>query len=350
MGTEAERQGPATQGGSPVRRPPELSAALLADEVEGRGLAVTWVHHAYFRTVVEGVIVGFWCARTSVVSSVAEMTSSRKDLTARLLRDAGFSVVPSRTYPADQLELGLTTAFELGVSLVVKPGRGRQGRGVTVGVDGVDELRTAWEDARAVDPRRVVVEAQVSGREIRFLVVGGRSIAAVEKRPPSVTGDGEHTIAELVGLANRSRAENRHLRAYPLELDEWRLGRLAARGLGPDSVPRAGERVRLDQKASLSEGGESIDVTDRVHPSYHELAGRVADAFPGLGVAGVDIICQRPEHQAGDDHVVVEVNSMPGLGPHHFPLIGASRDVASPIVTYTLEVAAAIGRMGAVGP
>ncbi len=344
MATEPSADRPHQPGPVRERKPPELSARLLAEEVEARGLTVTWVHHAYFRTTVDGVVVGFWCARTNVVSAVADMTSGRKDLAHGLLRDAGFNVPDQRTYYASELDAAIEGAFELAPSLVVKPARGRKGRGVTVGVTSIDEFRSAWQEALQVDPVRVVVEGQVSGREVRFLVVGGQTVAAVEKRPPTLVGDGARTIAELVEEASERRRDNEHLRSYPLELDAWRLAGLEAAGLTPGTVLAAGQAVVLDRKASLVTGGESIDVTDTVHPSYKDLAGRIADAFPGLGIAGVDIVTHAPEAPVGD-HVVLEVNSMPGLGPHHYPLHGTHRNVAAPIVEYTLAVVRGSGRL-----
>ena len=318
-------------------RSPELSAQLLAEEVERCGYVVTWVHYAYFRTVVEGVVIGFWCARTDAVSAVAAMTSGRKDLTVELLRDAGFPVADSRTYYVDEWDDAAAGAFEQGPSLVVKPAWGRRGRGVTVGVATADELRTAWETATSVDPVRVVIERQVEGRELRLLVVGGRTLAVAEKRPPTLIGDGQQTVEELIDEANQRRAANRHLTAYPLELDTWRRSRLEAVGLSPTSVLEAGRRLVVDPKASLIDGGHSIDVTDAVHLSYLDLAAEVTAAFPGLGVAGIDIIVGDPTSPVAPDDAIIEVNSMPGLGPHHFPMEGRSRDVAGPIVDHTLR-------------
>ena len=318
-------------------RSPELSAQLLAEEVERRGHEVAWIHYAYFRTVVDGAVIGFWCARTDAVSAVAAMTSGRKDLTVDLLRGAGFPVAGSRTYYVDEWDDAANRAFDQGPSLVVKPAWGRRGRGVTVGIATADELRTAWEAATAVDPVRVVIERQVQGRELRLLVVGGRTLAVVEKRPPTLVGDGEHTIEELIDQVNQRRAANRHLAAYPLELDAWRRSRLTAEGLSPLSVLAAGRRLVVDPKASLVGGGDSVDVTDVVHPSYLDLAVEVVAAFPGLGVAGIDVIAGDPASPVDPHDAIIEVNSMPGLGPHHFPMEGRPRDVAGPIVEHTLR-------------
>ena len=48
----------------------------------------------------------------------------------------------------------------------------------------------------------VVVETYVAGNDYRCLVIGGKVAAIAERVPASVTGDGEHTVRELVDIAN----------------------------------------------------------------------------------------------------------------------------------------------------
>ena len=48
----------------------------------------------------------------------------------------------------------------------------------------------------------VVVESYVTGNDYRCLVIGGKVAAIAERVPASVTGDGEHTVRELVDIAN----------------------------------------------------------------------------------------------------------------------------------------------------
>ena len=65
-------------------------------------------------------------------------------------------------------------------------------------------MRAAYEPARRRDAGsgNVVVETYLTGNDYRVLVIGGRVAAVAERVPASVTGDGEHTVRELVEIAN----------------------------------------------------------------------------------------------------------------------------------------------------
>jgi len=96
--------------------------------------------------------------------------------------------------------------------------------------------------------------------------------------------------------------------------------------------------VVLDHKGGISTGGESVDLTDDVHPSFKEVAVRATRAVPGLDVAGVDIITVDPRQPAAPGtYIVCEINHDPGIDIHHFPIHGSPRDVAGAMVDYHLS-------------
>ena len=85
-------------------------------------------------------------------------------------------------------------------------------------------------------------------------------------------------------------------------------------------LPR-GRQVRLLEVANLSCGGDSVEITRRVHRSFKALAARVAKALD-LRFAGVDLLTADITLPL-QEYVVLEVNSAPGLdhyaaaGPRH---------------------------------
>jgi cyanophycin synthetase len=167
------------------------------------------------------------------------------------------------------------------------------------------------------------------------LVIGGRVVAASRRDPAQVTGDGRHTIAELVEIVNRDprRGDDHATVLSKLVLDPIALQVLDEQGYSFASVPQAGHRVLIRRNANLSTGGTASDVTDRVH---HEVAARSVEAarIIGLDVAGVDVIAQdigRPlEEQSG---VIIEVNAAPGLRMHLEPSSGTPRPVGESIIS-----------------
>lgn len=320
-----------------------LSSELLALEVERRGYEPRWIRRSLFVAEMDGTVQGFNLTRCNITSTIAREITSSKRLTRRVLRDAGLSIADGRIYTSDQLDKALADIDAWPV--VIKPLSSRASKGVTIGIRTEDEFRQAWKTARA---GRLIVEQQFTGQEARLFTVGGVGIAACGHRRPNVTGDGTSTIAELAAAKQAERDLNPHLRGKQLRLTDARLAYLRDRDLTANSIPDAGETVWLEDVGGIAgrptiwrEGADSVDLTDTVHPSYLEIAGRAEKAIPGLGLCGVDMIAADWTQPATpDNHIIVEVNSRPVLGCHHFPWEGKSRDVAAAIVDQCLASAA----------
>ncbi|MDN8677509.1 hypothetical protein Q0N25_14105, partial [Staphylococcus aureus] len=80
--------------------------------------------------------------------------------------------------------------------LVVKPARGEQGNGITVGVATPEALGRAVELARAYCPD-VLLEQLVPGQDLRVVVIDHEVVAAAVRRPASVIGDGATPVRQL---------------------------------------------------------------------------------------------------------------------------------------------------------
>jgi cyanophycin synthetase len=165
-------------------------------------------------------------------------------------------------------------------------------------------------------------------------VVNGRVVAASHRLPPQVTGDGVHTVAELVALVNadprRGRGHEAPLTRIPL--DAAAADCLAAQGVGFESVLRPGDVAVLRGNANLSTGGTAHDVTELVHPDTALMCVRAARRV-GLDVAGIDLVCRdiaRP--LAEQDGALIEVNAAPGIRMHEQPSEGEARAAGRAIV------------------
>ncbi len=81
----------------------------------------------------------------------------------------------------------------------------------------------------------VLVEENVQGKDFRFLVVGTHLVAAACRIPAQVTGDGVHTVAELVARENTNprRGDNHALNLSKIPLDTVSLAVLEPRALRP---------------------------------------------------------------------------------------------------------------------
>jgi cyanophycin synthetase len=170
------------------------------------------------------------------------------------------------------------------------------------------------------------------GRNYRVVVVAGKMVAASERLPSTVTGDGVSTIRELIARENKNplRGDGHEKPLTKIKLDADVLTHLAHTGMSLDAVPAAGERVTLSNRTNLSTGATACDVTDKVHPSIARMCERVARLI-GLDVCGVDLVIPDISTRITSGGVI-EVNASPGLRMHHYPSAGQPRDVGQAVV------------------
>jgi len=227
------------------------------------------------------------------------------------------SIPTPRGWLLTDVEEAVRIATEVsGWPVVVKPVSEDLGRGVATGIRDPETLRRAF--AAAARHGAVILEKHIGGDDHRLLVVGGRFLAAARRMPAQVTGDGEHTVGQLVDRLNADprRGDQRYSLLRRINFDDEAAECLGAEGLSPMSVPEPGRTVALRRTANVSSGGTAQDVTDSVHPDNRALAERVARTV-GLDIAGIDFITtdiSRSWREVGG--AVLEVNSQPGFRPH----------------------------------
>lgn len=277
-----------------------------------------------YRQIMEATITG----RTRCVGVDI---ACDKALVKQLLAEAGIPV-PQGGVAGTEKE-ALEIADRIGEAVAVKPFDGNQGKGVALNLKTPQEITRAFDMAKTVSPK-VIVEKYIQGRHYRLLVVGDRVVAASERIPALVTGDGQKTIRQLVQKVNRDplRGESHEKPLTRIKIDPIVLTVLAKQGLTPESVPGQGEVVYLRENANISTGGTAIDITGRVHPESVELALR-AVRLVGLDVAGIDLVAGKIEKPLlPDNGAIIEINAAPGIRMHHYPSQGESRNVAGAIL------------------
>lgn len=270
---------------------------------------------------------------TAHTSCIGADIASDKQLTKDLLRAHGIPVPPGGT--ASTVAGCLQLAESLQVPLAIKPGYGCQGRGVSLGVQRERDVRRAFRIAQAWG-EAVIVEKYIEGRHYRLLVVGKELVAASERVPAHVVGDGTSTVHQLIQELNQDplRGDGHHLPLTRVVVDDGVMGMLRGQKLGLHSIPAKDQVVFLRQTANLSTGGTACDVSELVAPENARLAVRAAEIV-GLDVAGVDMIAADISQPiATTQGAIIEVNAAPGIRMHHFPSRGKTRDAAGAIIDY----------------
>src|ERR1700738_329865 len=274
-----------------------------------------------------------WAPYISTESHLAADIALNKDLTNRLVRNAGLPV--PRSIRVKDEEGAVAAANEIGYPVVLKPLDGNHGRGVGVNLQDDAAVRAHYPLAKgATHTGPVLVEKFIPGNTYRILVVGGHAVAATEEVPAHVIGDGLHTLRQLVELTNADprRGHGSENLLVRIRLDETALALAQKQGYGPDDIPPKRAHVQLARTAHISLGGISVDRTDEVHP-YNAMIAEQAAQVIGLQVAGIDIVA--PDIAVSVQETggaICEVNAGPGLGLHIEPVEGKPRDVARPVI------------------
>jgi GNAT-family acetyltransferase (TIGR03103 family) len=313
-------------------------ARIVADEAHRRGISVEVLD-------AEGGFLALSHGGRRVVTreSLSELTTAvamsrcdDKRVTRRVLESVGLRVPTGRTATFDDADGAFLD--EVG-EVVVKPARGEQGQGITVGVKDPDTLGRAIELARQHCPE-VLLEECVSGEDLRVIVIDYEVIAAAVRRPAEVVGDGRHTIRELIEKQSRRRqaatdGESR------IAVDEHTETTVADAGFSLDDVLPEGRSLRVRRTANLHTGGTMHDVTDQLHPEVAEACVEAAKAL-GIPVVGLDLLV--PD-VAAVEHVFIEANERPGLANHEpQPTAEAFVDLLFPHTRRTQRSASAATR------
>ncbi|MFP4660618.1 MAG: cyanophycin synthetase [Halanaerobiales bacterium] len=270
---------------------------------------------------------------SSTTSCIAVDIASNKMQTNELLRDAGLPV-PRGFILENIIELK-DVICHLETPLVVKPFNCNHGKGVSLNINNWYELKKAFYRARKYS-RKIIVEEYIVGKDYRLLVVGNRMIAAAERKPPHIRGDGKNNIRKLIEQINDStlRGDGHEKPLTRIKIDEVIIKHLQAEGYNLDTIPEKNQIIFLRHNGNLSTGGTAEDITGQVHPLNMELAIRAAHVI-GLDIAGIDIIAQDirvPLLQ--QEGVIIEVNASPGIRMHLYPSIGKSRPAADAIIDH----------------
>ncbi|WP_448626306.1 N-acetylglutaminylglutamine synthetase [Geodermatophilus sp. URMC 64] len=297
-------------------RPPELDevnpyARIIADEALRRGIRVevTDADIGELRLSLGGRSVLTVESLSEFTSAVALSRCDDKRVTRRIMQRAGVRVPRGAVAREGDLDDAAALLDELG-AVVVKPARGEQGKGITVGVRDREGLERAVAVAVPYCPD-VLVEELVAGEDLRVVVIDHRVVAAAVRRPAEVIGDGRSTVADLVERTSRRR-ERATGGESRIPLDDVTAEVVADAGFALDDVPPNGARIRVRRTANLHTGGTIEDVTDRLHPEIAEAAVRASRAI-GIPVTGLDFLVPDVD---GPEHVFIEANERPGLANH----------------------------------
>jgi GNAT-family acetyltransferase (TIGR03103 family) len=285
------------------------TSRLIIEEAHARGIEVDILapRAEYFRLSFRGRSIVCRESLSELTSAVAMSICDDKRSTQRVLHRAGLKTPAHRIAGTEAENLAFLEDHR---TVVIKPSRGEQGKGISVGVRGAEAMLAAIDHARTID-QTVLIEEFVEGDDLRMIVMDGELVAAAVRRPPRVVGNGEHRIAELIVAQSRRReAETCGEARIPLDEETRRCVREA--GYELDDVLPDDVSIQVRRAANVHTGGTIHDVTEHVSAELADVARRAARAL-SIPVVGLDLMVPS---LAGDVYWIIEANERPGLANH----------------------------------
>lgn len=265
---------------------------------------------------------------TSKDSYISPLIMENKVVTKKVLAEKGFRV--PKGYEVSSIEEALQKFnYIKNKPIVIKPKSTNFGLGITIFKNGTSSLENYTKAIKFAlkEDKDILIEEFIEGTEYRFFVIEGKTEAVLLRVPANVTGDGKHTIRELVEMknANPLRGDAKKTPLKKIEFGEIEQLQLSEQGLNFESILAENEVTYLRENSNISTGGDSIDMTDEVHESYKKLAVEIAEAMMAK-VCGVDLIIPNIKDECSkDNYGVIEANFNPMMMMHIYPHAGEPR-------------------------
>ena len=284
-------------------------AAIIVKEAKRRGISVEVLDRetGHFALAFGGRTIVCWESLSELTSAIAYCRCDDKSLTRRILHRANLKV-PDQIMAKDP-ERNREFLKEHG-SVVVKPARGEQGRGISVDIQRPEDLDKACMAAEKVC-QAVIIENYIQGQDLRIIIIDFRVVAAAVRRPAGIVGTGRHTIRQLIQKQSRRReAATGGESRIPLDSETKRC--IALKGYDLEDVLPAEHTLEVRKTSNLHTGGTIHDVTADLHPILARAARNAARAI-NIPVVGLDFLV--PD-VSGSEYVIIEANERPGLANH----------------------------------
>ncbi|MGL6248909.1 MAG: bifunctional glutamate--cysteine ligase GshA/glutathione synthetase GshB, partial [Culicoidibacterales bacterium] len=272
--------------------------------------------------------------KTSLDSYSTVLVMENKVVTKKVLERAGIPVPQGQVFQSISQAQSAYEQFGQR-SFVVKPKSTNFGLGISIFTQGCNlaDYTKALDIAFAHD-HDIIVEAFVPGKEYRFLIIDHEVVGVLHRVPANVIGDGSANIRELVAQKNLDplRGVGYKTPLEKIKLDDSARLFLAQQHLNFDSIPAKDQIIYLRENSNISTGGDSLDFTDQIHPSYFAIAKQAAAAVDA-NICGVDMMIEDlhkfDEHHA---YAIIELNFNPAIHIHCFPYQGSNRQAGVKIL------------------
>lgn len=257
----------------------------------------------------------------------------------KILAQNGFPVAEGKSFFAKWR--GRRYAKKLGWPIAVKPRWGSISRHIFLNINDEKNLRRAIRSVKKICPF-YIIERFVDNALVHRATLVDFKVGGVARRvPANVTGDGIKTVKELVEIKNsypwRGEPKQKDATYLKIVLDQTTDKLLMEKNLTLESVLPAGEKIFLQEKIILDLGADLIDITDDCHPDNIKMFEEIARIFDAK-ILGIDFLAPDISKSWKEQRcAILELNSLPFIDMHHFPLEGQPRNLAAMVWDMVLQ-------------
>lgn len=200
--------------------------------------------------------------------------------------------------------------------VVVKPLDASHGKGITVGINNLNDLIRAIDIAKIESKKStILLQQHIEGVDIRVLCIDYRFVDSISRIPAFVVGDGVNNIQQLIANTNTNsdRGENYKARLNKIPLNK------AIDYLGKERlkyIPQKNKIVQVIGVSNIGMGGERHNIKNDIPKFLKDLAEEATKALD-LPVCGVDFIVKKLPKSTDTIEdlapIIIEVNECPML-------------------------------------
>jgi D-alanine-D-alanine ligase-like ATP-grasp enzyme len=253
-----------------------------------------------------------------------------KNYTKYFLSKKGFNVPKGMTFFSESMCSRLSLQYRRGIGEIVeyaeklgwpvfiKPNNASEGYLVYQAKDCIELLAAA--EKILCDTDVLLVEESCPGKDYRVVVLDNEIIAAYQRKPFMISGDGYSSVDELIDIHIANTSYSGHSNVNITKSDNRIDYMLLKKGISRNTVLEKNTEVILLPNANLSTGGSALDVTEKIHQEFSNIACKASEAI-GLRLAGVDLMCEDITLPAQEQvWNILEINDSPSM--ENFSLLG----------------------------
>lgn len=245
------------------------------------------------------------------LTAEADIICNDKHITKTYFEKVGLPFPKSKVFRIDPERLdiawlgqALSTVFHEGGTFVCKPLLGTDGHAVGMNLETLEAIQAHILEFAAFYSVWML-EVQVEGDDLRIQVIGGRIAAACIRIPARVIGNGKQSLSELIE-AHNAKIQSQNPGNY-LEIDGPTRQLMQEQAVELGSVITKDREIQLKYVSNMGQGGIAIDVSEQLHPLYHQWAADLSASI-GIQTYALDLMCNNPELDPQNHANGIELN------------------------------------------